>query len=169
MLAARLRKNPASTRTAVSVGLLCRKRKSPGGLQALDLVRAGVLPRAVLVEIISSVSNRVNHRESSFLERDEVRASASRNQGSGIPTQTRPHKQSGIRRKTRRNAACKSGVMPTNTFGVACDRDASFWTRRSASTPTPSLAYVQDVVLSRAPDVEIRRMGPTASPTSLPL
>jgi hypothetical protein len=60
MCAARLRKNPASTSTAVNVRLLCRKKEKPRGSASSELVRAGLLPGADLVEIIGFLSDTVN-------------------------------------------------------------------------------------------------------------
>src|ERR1700730_2885731 len=60
MRTARLRKKPASTSTAVSVRLLCRKKEKPRGSASSESVRAGLLPRADLVAIIGFRSDTVN-------------------------------------------------------------------------------------------------------------
>ena len=60
MRAARLRKKPASTSTAANVRLLCRKKEKPRGSASSESVRAGLLPRADLLEIIGVVFATVN-------------------------------------------------------------------------------------------------------------
>src|ERR1700733_3245346 len=60
MRAARLRKNAASTSTAVNVRLPCRKKEKPRGSASSGLVRAGLQPGAELVGIIGLYSWGVN-------------------------------------------------------------------------------------------------------------